>query len=295
MSRSIASAAWRRVASSGRRTWSVTARPARVLEHGDVVRLDHAGHAQRRGGDALVRPLLGQGGGLDVHLHLARPSESRMACSTRSDRLVHLLEPLEPGDADDDVGEALAAGLAHAHRAHLARRPAHVAHDPLDDAGQARRRPVHQRVDVAAAQPDGGDEHDRRDEDRGQRVAAGHARRGRAPRPRAPPGCRRSREPKCHAFAISAALRSRRPWRSDSVARTASTTSTNRMTTNDVRARVHGRAARAQPHDGLDGDPDRGAGQERRLGQRGQVLRLAVAVRDARGRAAARPRRRRRA
>ena len=39
-------------------------------------------------------------------------------------------------------------------------------------------------------------------------------------------------DPKCHAFAISAALRCRRPCRSDTVVRVASRTSTNTMTTN---------------------------------------------------------------
>ena len=155
----------------------MTARPAGVLEHRDVVRLDHPGHAHRGGRDPLVGTLLGERRGLDVHLHLGPPERVPHRLLDLVGDLVHLLDPLEPRDADDDVGEALATRLAHAHRAHLGH-AGDAAHDTLDQAGEARRRPVHEHIHVAAAQPHRGDEHDRGDEDRGDRVAAGDARRG---------------------------------------------------------------------------------------------------------------------
>ncbi len=247
-----------------------------VLEHRDVVGLHHAGDAQRRGRDALVGALLGQGRRLDVHLHLRPPERVAHGLLDPVRRVVHLLEPVEPGDADDDVGEALSARLADAHRAHVDD-AVHPPHDLLDDAGLAQRRPVHQHADVAGRQPDGGDQHDRGDEDPGDRVAAGEARRGQAEadedRQRADEVAAevpRVRDQRGVSLPPALLQRQRRPGGVDR--------EHEQDDGEDVRAGVDRRAARAQAHDGLDGDPDRGAGEERGLAQRGQVLGLAVAV-----------------
>ena len=139
--------------------------------------------------------------------------------------LVAALQPLQPGDADHHVGEALAARLAHAHRAHLGN-SRHLSQRLLDLAGRGRwaRDPsAHPRCAPPTAPP-----------------PPAPAQPPPAPRPRRPRGIRRRPAPgrsitavvpaksdaKCHALARSAAFRSRRPVRSETVARPASTTST---------------------------------------------------------------------
>ncbi len=189
---------------------------------------------------------------------------------------MHLLDPVEARDADDDVREALAPGLAHPHRAHLGH-AGDATHDPLHQAGQARRRPVHERVDVAAAQPHGGDQHDGRDEDRGDRVAAGNARRGQADADEHGHGAGevRSEVPRVGdergvSLLPARAQRHRRAGRVDD--------EHEKENDEHVRAGVDRRAARLQAQDGLDRDPDRRPREEDRLAERRQMLRLAMAV-----------------
>ena len=86
-------------------------------------------------------------------------------------------------------------------------------------------------------------------------------------------------EPKCHAFAMSAAFRSIRPCRSE-IRRPCRVDGQHDQERRErVPGGLDGRGALDQPNDGLDGDPRRGGGQERRLAQRGEVLGLAVAER----------------
>ena len=85
-------------------------------------------------------------------------------------------------------------------------------------------------------------------------------------------------DPKCHAFAIRAAFRCRRPVRSDTVVRVASMTSTNPITTNTYGCGLIGELPDCRRRIASTRDPHGGAREEHRLAQSGQMLRLAVAV-----------------
>ena len=138
-------------------------------------------------------------------------------------------------DADHDVGELAAAGLAHPQPPQLDRRPQRVDRSERGRFGLGGRT-VHQHVDVDLDQPRRGREHEHADEERRDRVAVRVTRRGQAAARRARRASRRSR---CRS-----AGRSRRAPRSRSAATCATTRSRgsgrSRCTTPSTANAYHG-------------------------------------------------------
>ena len=106
--------------------------------------LHHAAHAQRGGGHPLARPLRA-GGGLDVHRDARVPDDVLDRVLDLVHGVVAALQALQALDADDHVGEHVAPGLAHAHRADLAH-PGNGPDDALDALLEACRGAIHQRA-----------------------------------------------------------------------------------------------------------------------------------------------------
>ena len=102
---------------------------------------------------------------------------------------VPLPHPRVGRDADDDVREVPPASLAHPQAAEL-----HARFEPGDRRARCllrfHRHPVHEHVHIPVHEPTGGDQHERRDQERGDRIAL------QPPRPRqqkTEEHCRRAR------------------------------------------------------------------------------------------------------
>ena len=181
-------------------------------------------------------------------------------------------------DGDHDVGEVAARRRADPQPPQLVTGGS-IAGDRLPRRLLGvRRRAVHQHVDVAPHQPDGRAEHERRDEQRRDRVAGRPAGRA-AIRPTSTASEPARSLPKCSAFESSAALLKRRAVRSETVVRVTSIASTIPTTTN---AHQRGSTSRCdpagEPRDRQRGDPDADEREHGRLEQRGEVLGLPVPV-----------------
>ncbi len=217
----------------------------------------------------------------------ARPSESRTACSTRS-----VVSWVFSSPSSRETPMTTSAKLSPPASRTRTDRTSATPTTLRTTRSTAPARPDGARsiehVDVAAAEPHGGDQHDRGHEDRGHRVAAGHARRREAEadehrhrprevRPEVPGVCHQRR------VSLPAAL-AQRHRRANGVDH-----EHEQDHREHVRLRVDRRAAGAQPQHGLDARSRR----RRRTGTRPRPARPgAVPCRgrtDARDRAAARP------
>ena len=193
-------------------------------------------------------------------------------------RLVAALQALQPRHADDDVGEALAAGLADPHRAHLGH-SRHPAGGRLDQAAEPARGAVHQHVHVVRGHPRGRHQHQCRHDQRGDGVGARIAggRRSTSPTITAVVPAKSERKVQRAGQQRGVSLAAAEPQRGAGARRI------DRPARRPA-ARTRTSAPRTAP------PPERSrstastpiqqatSGQEHRLGQRGQVLGLAVAV-----------------
>ena len=180
-------------------------------------------------------------------------------------------------DADDDVRELPAAGLAHPQAAKL-HRGLERADRPRGDRVRLGRNPVHQHVDVSAHQPRSRGEHEHGDKERGGGVGF------------LPPGANaeqpaehrnRTGEVACEvnsvclqrgrAIAPADAQRHQHPAEVDA--------DHDRESKQRVPLRVHrSRRQPGQVRDGPPADEDGGDDEDRGLGQRRQMLRLPVTI-----------------
>ena len=149
------------------------------LQHADVVDLADLGDAERGGGRALAQVALG-GARLDVHDDVG-------VRQLAADRLLDLVggrvrlgEARVGADRDDEVDEVAAGGVAGAQPADL--EVAELGQRGADRLLGVGVRAVHQHLDRLAGQPGGGDEDERGDDQRRDRVraAARPRRRGQA-------------------------------------------------------------------------------------------------------------------
>ena len=183
------------------------------VEDADVVDLAHARHAHRRGVGELARDgvLLG---GLDVDDDVGLRQRALDRLLDRVGGRVPLPDRCVGRDRDHDVGEVAPRRRAHPQPAQAD--GGSIARDrPARRLLGVRRRAVHQHVDVPPHQPQGGAQHERRDEQRGDRVARRPARRARSRGRRARRASPAKSLPKCSAFERSAALSKRRAVRSE--------------------------------------------------------------------------------
>ena len=207
----------------------------------------------------------------------AGPTRSRTASSTAVHGLVAALQPLQPGDADHHVGEALAPRLAHPHRRAPRARPA----PPRTARSISPASPIGARSistsTLPTRQPHGGHQHEHRDEQRRPGVAAVDARGHQHEADQHRDGAGEVRgevvgvgDQRRVPAAPALAQRHRRARRVD------------HQDTAHQRECVPGGidvvAPRPQPADGLGGDPERCGRQQQRLGQCGQVLGFAMTV-----------------
>ena len=115
---------------------------------------------------------VGLGAGLDVDDDVAAGERLLQRVLDRIGRRVALADPGRGRDADHDIRELPAAGLPHPQPPQLDDRPELGDRRARRCLG-ARRRAVHQHVDVHADQPGSAREHEHGDEERGGRVAVG--------------------------------------------------------------------------------------------------------------------------
>ena len=144
-------------------------------QRGHVVDLAHLGHAERRRRRLLAQRAEEIALRLDVHDDVAAGQLPLDRLLDRARDRVAVRDPGVGGHADHDVGEVVPAGLADAQPVQRRADVERLDRTPGAVLGVARRR-VHQHGDVVAHQPPGGHEHERGDEQRGDRVGARVAR-----------------------------------------------------------------------------------------------------------------------
>ena len=246
------------------------------VEHVDVVDLAHARDAERRGLRAVAdaRRLLR----LDVHDDVAARQRRSTASSTLSAAAWPWPTAAPGRDADHDVRELASAGLAH---------PQPLEVDDRADVGdrRARRRlgldrhAVHEHVDVRPHQPRGGGEHEHRDEQRGDRVgvlvAGANEQQADEHGGRPEQVAEEMERVRLERRAVEAS----RAARHETIVRLASIAITTPTTTSAYHVASTWTSDDArQPLDRAQGDEHAGEHEDRRLAERREVLRLAVAV-----------------